>query len=266
VDFFFGAPTINWMMANRAGPFADIPDAPDLEKRVGVILSYQMGPYHYITRARSGIETLEDLRGRRVFAGPPGGAALGVVLRTIEQAAGLAPDDMQLQAFGFDAAIQAFQDDKIDVVILPTNVPSPSVRQFALTGSIRLLDVDMSRVTINAQTGGTVNEIAPDAYGANQVNLAPTRTHGSIVNFSAGMHVPEDVVYRVTRGIWENLAEIQASAQWMPATIRPETALSHIAGRLHPGAERYYREMGWTIPEPVTFEAKGAARPEDQRQ
>ncbi|TDL78077.1 TAXI family TRAP transporter solute-binding subunit [Palleronia sediminis] len=261
VDFFFGAPTINWMMANRVGPFADLPEAPALEGQVGMILSYQMGPYHYVTRAGSGIETLDDLRGRRVFAGPPGGAATGVVLRTIEQATGITAQYMQLQAFGFDAAIQAFQDGKIDVIALPSNVPSPAIQQFALTQKIRLLDVDMDRVAVNALTGGTVNEIPSGAYGANQVNTAPVRSHGSLVNFSAGMHVPEDVVYRVTKGIWENLDEIQAAAQWMPATITRAAALAHVAGRLHPGAERYYREMGWTIPAPVAFDAGDPAGP-----
>jgi len=35
---------------------------------------------------------------------------------------------MDVQAFGFDAAIQAFQDDKIDVIVLPTNAPSPAIQ------------------------------------------------------------------------------------------------------------------------------------------
>ena len=39
----------------------------------------------------------------------------------------------------------------------------------------------------------------------------------------------------------------------MPNTITKEQGLGLIASRLHPGAERYYREAGWVIPEPVTF-------------
>jgi hypothetical protein len=39
----------------------------------------------------------------------------------------------------------------------------------------------------------------------------------------------------------------------MPSTITKEQGLGLIAGRLHPGAERYYRENGWTIPDPVVF-------------
>lgn len=256
VDFLFGSPTINWLMVNHIGPYKKFTNGPELEAKVGMIFSYQIGPYHYVTRADSGIMTLDDLKGKKVFAGPPGGAARNVVLANLKAATGLTDADMDIQAFGFDAAIQAFQDDKIDVIVLPTNVPSASIQQFALTKKIRLLDVPIEKLSINPATGGTVNEILAGAYGSNQVNEGTVRTHGAIVNFSAGMHVPEEVVYQVTKAIWENIGEIHETAQWMPSTINPEHALDLIAGRLHPGAERYYREMGWTIPEPVVFKPK----------
>lgn len=256
VDFLFGSSTINWLLVNQIGPFKTFTNGPELEAKVGMIFSYQIGPYHYITWADSGIETLDDLRGKKVFAGPPGGAAKGVVLTNLEAATGLKPEDMEVQDFGFDAAIQAFQDDKIDVIVLRTNVPSASVQQFALTKKIRILDVPVEKLSINPAVGGTVNEIAPDAYGDNQVNTESTRTHGALVNFSAGMHVDEETVYQVTKAIWENIGEIHETAQWMPPTIKEETALELVVGRLHPGAERYYREIGWTIPEPVVFKPK----------
>lgn len=256
VDFLFGSPTINWLLVNHIGPYKKFTNGPELEARVGMIFSYQIGPYHYVTRADSGIESLADLKGRKIFAGPPGGAAKGVVLRAIKQSVGLEAADMDVQSFGFDAAIQAFQDDKIDVIVLPTNVPSSSVQQFALTKQIRILDVPVDKMTINAATGGTVNTIASDAYGSNQVNDSETRTHGAIVNFSAGMHVDEETVYKVTKAIWEQLAEIHETAQWMPATITKERGLELIAGRLHPGAARYYKEAGWTIGEAVVFKPK----------
>jgi len=256
VDFLFGSPTINWLLVNQIGPYKNFTNGPDLEANVGMIFSYQIGPYHYVTRADSGINSLEDLRGMKIFAGPPGGAAKGVVLGAIKQAAGIEAAEMDVQEFGFDAAIQAFQDDKIDVIVLPTNVPSASIQQFALTKEIRILDVNVDKMVINAAVGGTTNTIAADAYGSNQVNSEATRTHGAIVNFSAGMHVDEETVYQVTKAIWEQLDEIHETAQWMPSTVTKELGLELIPGRLHPGAERYYREMGWEIPEPVVFEPK----------
>lgn len=254
VDFLFSSPTISWLMVNRFGPFKGMDAAPELEKNVGMIFAYQMGPYHYITRADSGIETLEDIRGRKVFIGPPGGAASGVVLRNVlDPVLGMTADDIDIQPFGYDAATQAFQDDKIDLIVLPTNIPSPVVQQFALTKKIRLIDIDTDKAIVNQATGGTVNTIPAGTYGENHIG-GDTTTHGAIVNFSAGMHVDEEVVYQVTKAIWENIGEIHDTAQWMENTIRKEDALQLIAGRLHPGAERYYREAGWTIPEPQTFE------------
>ncbi|MCV2893206.1 TAXI family TRAP transporter solute-binding subunit [Lentibacter sp. XHP0401] len=253
VDFLFGSPTINWLMVNNIGPFKDMAAAPELEKGVGMIFSYQMGPYHYVTRADSGIMTLDDMKGKTVFFGPPGGAAKNVVTTNVKAATGLTPEDMNLVEFGYDAAIQAFQDDKVDVIVLPTNSPSPSIQQFSLTKEIRLLDVPIEKLSINPATGGTVNEIAAGTYGENQMNESSIRTHGAIVNFSAGMHVDEEVVYQVTKAIWENLSDIHEAAAWMPNTITKEDGLALIASRLHPGAERYYREAGWDIPEPVVF-------------
>lgn len=252
VDFLFGSATINWLLANQIGPFSSFSNGPELESKIGMIFSYQIGPYHYVTEADSGIETLDDLKGKRVFVGPPGGAARGVVIQVIEDVTGMTPDEYEVVDFGFDAAIQAFQDGKIDVIILPTNLPSPAIQQFALTKEIRLLDIDVDKRT-SGDISATTNVIAADAYGENQVNETEIRTHGALVNFSAGMHVDEEVVYQVTKAIWENLDELHEAAQWMPSTVKAETALELIPGRLHPGARRYYEEAGWDIPEPASL-------------
>ena len=254
VDFLFSSSIINLLMMKNLGPYKNMENAPELEKNIGMIFSYQIGPYHYITRADSGIEKLEDIAGRKVFAGPPGGAAKRVCLGNIKDASGLVGGkDFEAVDFGFDAAIQAFQDDKIDVIVLSTNVPSSSVSQFALTKKIRLIDIDVTKLKINPLIGRTINVIAPDAYGDNQANTSPVRTHGALVNFSARMDLDEEVVYQVTKAIWEHVDELHEAAAWMKDTVSLENALELIPMRLHPGAERYYREIGMVIPEPATY-------------
>ena len=254
VDFFFNSGTINWLMVKNLGPYKNMENAPELEKNLGMIFNYEIGPYHYITRADSGIEKLEDIAGRKIFAGPPGGAAKRVCLGNIKDASGLVGGkDFEAVDFGFDAAIQAFQDDKIDVIVLSTNVPSSSVSQFALTKKIRLIDIDVTKLKINPLIGRTINVIAPDAYGDNQVNTSPVRTHGALVNFSARMDLDEEVVYQVTKAIWEHVDELHEAAAWMKDTVSLDKALDFIPSRLHPGAERYYREIGMVIPDPVTY-------------
>ena len=89
VDFFFNSGTINWLMVKNLGPYKKMENAPELEKNLGMIFNYEIGPYHYITRADSGIEKLEDIAGRKIFAGPPGGAAKRVCLGNIKKTTGL---------------------------------------------------------------------------------------------------------------------------------------------------------------------------------
>jgi len=256
VDFLFSSSIINLLMMKNLGPYKNMENAPELEKNIGMIFSYQIGPYHYITRADSGIEKLEDIAGRKIFAGPPGGAAKRVCLGNIKDASGLVGGkDFEAVDFGFDAAIQAFQDDKIDVIVLSTNVPSSSVSQFALTKKIRILDIDTDKIssTWKSFMSATVVEIPPDAYGSNQVNTSTVSTHGALVNFSARMDLDEEVVYQVTKAIWEHVDELHEAAAWMKDTVSLENALELIPMRLHPGAERYYREIGMAIPDPVTY-------------
>ena len=80
------------------------------------------------------------------------------------------------------------------------------------------------------------------------------RTHGALVNFSARMDLDEEVVYQVTKAIWEHVDELHEAAAWMKDTVALENALELIPMRLHPGAERYYREIGMTIPEPTSYD------------
>jgi len=256
VDFLFSSSIINLLMMKNLGPYKNMENAPELEKNIGMIFSYQIGPYHYITRADSGIEKLEDIAGRKIFAGPPGGAAKRVCLGNIKLTTGLeGGKDFEAVDFGFDAAIQAFQDDKIDVIVLSTNVPSSSVSQFALTKKIRILDIDTDKIssTWKSFMSATVVEIPPDAYGSNQVNTSTVSTHGALVNFSARMDLDEEVVYQVTKAIWEHVDELHEAAAWMKDTVSLDKALDFIPSRLHPGAERYYREIGMAIPDPVTY-------------
>ena len=106
VDFFFNSGTINWLMVKNLGPYKKLENAPELEKNLGMIFNYEIGPYHYITRADSGIEKLEDIAGRKIFAGPPGGAAKRVCLGNIKMTTGLVGGkDFEAVDFGFDAAI-----------------------------------------------------------------------------------------------------------------------------------------------------------------
>ncbi len=71
--------------------------------------------------------------------------------------------------------------------------------------------------------------------------------------------MPTDVVYKMTKAFWEHIDEAHAMAPWMKTSVNLQGALEAIAGKLHPGAEKYYREIGLTIPKGLDLD-----RPEDR--
>ena len=169
MDFFMMSPVTYFLLYNQKGPFKKIKNGPELIKNHCGIFSYELGPYHFTTYAADGMRNLEDIKGKKVFIGPPGGSATRSVKMMIKQHSGLeAGKDFEQAKLGWGAAVQAFQDRKIDVLVVPTNYPSPGLQQVSLTNEIYLLSLDKDKLPnlpIAKQIGRTVVEIPADAYG-----------------------------------------------------------------------------------------------------
>lgn len=256
MDFFMGASSAYWLMYKQIGPFKKLTDGPARTRKMAMILSYPLGVYHFVVYADSGIKSLADIKGKQVFLGPPGGVATRNTELLIEAMTGYKPGkDFTQVKMGWGAAATAFQDRKFDVWIPVTNAPSPQVQQISLQNKILLLGLDKSKFDHPAakeyfkQPGRFVTEIGPHVYGANQVNTAPVLSTGAYVNLSTRADMPADLVYKMTKAFWEHIDEAHAMAPWMKNAIDLHKALDALSGKLHPGAEKYYREVGLKIPE-----------------
>ena len=258
MDFFMTGPIGQWLMEKQIGPFKKLKNGKELSARLRNIFTYEIGPYHYVTYADSEITKIADLKGRKVFVGPPGGAATRVVTQMVKNQTGMiAGKDFAKINMGWSAAIQAFQDKKFDVLIFPANAPSPAIQQIALSNRLRLLPVDVTKQARLLRTPGrTIRNIDPTLYGKNMVNTEPVTTLGAMVGIGVRANMPEDMVYRITRAFWENIAEVHATAIWMKNTVNLKVALAVVPFGMHPGAARYYREKGLKIPEPFRSDQK----------
>ena len=255
LDFFMWSASVHAFMQEGAAMYAKVPQAPELSENLRAVFAFPLGLYHITTYADSGITSLDDLAGKTVFLGPPGGGATTIMQRVVEGATGLVPgEDFEQARLGWDAAAQAFQDGRLDVYVNSTNAPSPVIQQFALGRKIRFLGLteeQMAKAPVQAilnRPGGTLGTIEAGTYGDNQVNEAAVQTLGSTVGIGAGQHVPADAVYEITKAFWEGVAEMQENAPWL-RNIQLENALQDLNLPLHPGALRYYEEIGMTIPD-----------------
>ena len=94
-------------------------------------------------------------------------------------------------------------------------------------------------------------DFPPGTY-PNQTKLI--RTIGSPNVLVTRRDIPEDVVYNVTKVIWENLATLQ-EIHGATKDMRLEIAIDGLGAPLHPGAIRYYREVGLAIPERLILQS-----------
>lgn len=255
LDFFMWSASVHDSMMKGDAMWAKVPQAPELSQHLRAIFAYPLGLYHMVTYADSGIERLEDLAGKKVFLGPPGGGATIIMQRVVEGATGLkAGEDFEQVNLGWDAATQAFQDGRIDVYVNSTNAPSPVIQQLAIGRKIRLLGLteeQMKKEGLQAilnRPGGVLGEIPAGMYGENQVNDAAVVTLGSIVGIGTNDKEPDELIYRITKSFWDNLPAMQESAAWL-RNIKLENAFQDLNLPLHPGAIRYYEEIGMTIPD-----------------
>jgi hypothetical protein len=235
--------------------FKKVKDAPALVKNLRVMLMFDIGLYHVAVYDDSGIRSLKDIKGKKVFLGPPGGAALRVAKTFVKAATGYeAGKDFDSVKLSWDAAGAAFQDRRLDVYINPTNPPSPVIQQVALTNKIRFLPLEDAVFETPAVKklfkipGRTRGNIAAKAYGKNQMNAGPTQSMGALVGVATRAGMSADTVYRMTKAFWEGAEEMRSTAPWL-REIKLENALSAANIPLHPGAAKYYREIGMKVPE-----------------
>jgi TRAP transporter TAXI family solute receptor len=253
--FFMSSPNLYHMMATETGPYSEAKGVGTLAENLRTVFNFPMGYYHAVTFANSGIESFEDFAGKKVFLGPPGGAAYQTTRLFIEGMTGLEPEeDYDVVSLGWDAAAQSFQDGHIDVYFNPTLPPSPAITQIALTNEIRLLGISDDKLNDPAlapaleRPGFRLGEIPAGVYGKNQVTEGDIRTIGVTVGLVTNKDVPEEAVYQMTKAFWEGL---EARVAQIPAlkNITLEDVFTDINTPLHPGAERYYREIGLEVPE-----------------
>jgi hypothetical protein len=255
LDMVMTSPTVYAFMKSGTAMYQKLSKAPELSRNVGLVLWFPYGAYHVITYADSGIESLDDLRGKSVFLGPPGGGAWNTAMRWVKANTGMEPGvDYDNFKASWSSGFQAFQDRQVDVYINGGIPPFPQVEQLAATSKIRIIGPDSpdalpeAAVKVINRPGGSLDVIAKGIYGANHVNETDVYSTGSTVGVAARLDLDADTVYAVTKAFWEGAEAARGSTPWL-SDVTLDYAVKDGGLPLHPGAQRYYEEIGLTIPE-----------------
>ncbi|MDE0717920.1 MAG: hypothetical protein OXH64_08295, partial [Rhodospirillaceae bacterium] len=89
LDIMMSTPFAVFWMKKKVAMYKKVKDAPEMAARLRNILSFPLGTIYVVTKADSGIETFKNLKGKRVFMGPPGGGAYNIAKAMIVSSSGL---------------------------------------------------------------------------------------------------------------------------------------------------------------------------------
>ncbi len=163
-----------------------------------------------------------------------------------------------LAYMGYGPTTSAIQDGNIVGMNIPAGAPVSSITQaYALLGDrMTILNWTQEALDkINAKYPlWDWYEFAPGTY-PNQTELIRTVASPNVL--VTRDDIPEEVVYNVTKVIWENLATLQ-EIHGATKDMRLEIAVDGLGAPLHAGAVRYYREVGLDIPERLLLEKSPA--------
>ncbi|MBF9036515.1 TAXI family TRAP transporter solute-binding subunit [Rhodobacterales bacterium HKCCE2091] len=199
-----------------------------------------------VTLEDSGITSIADLAGRRVSVGAPG-SGTEVNAQTLLAANGISFDDFTAERLNFNETTDALGNGDIDAGFLSVGAPTSSILNLATTNNIAMIALSPEEIAAAREADATFAELALPGGTYDGVDEdTPTVGVPNVLVVSSEMD--EETVYQITRAMYENIAELQAVHPAANETT-VEFTMNATPVPLHPGAIRYFEEIGATIPD-----------------
>jgi TRAP transporter TAXI family solute receptor len=213
-------------------------------KNIRAIAALYPETLQLVVSKESGIKTLADLKGKKVGVGAPGSGVEGDV-RTVLNSVGLKYDEMSVDFLDFGATSSRFKDNQIDAGFVVAGVPTSALMDLTTTKDVNLLSFDKEAIDTITKSNPffVVNTIPAGTYRGIDTDTTTLSVMAILITSDS---VPEDVIYNFTKGLFDNIADVQGSHA-MARNIKLETATIGLTAPLHPGAAKFYKEAGVKI-------------------
>jgi TRAP transporter TAXI family solute receptor len=215
------------------------------QKNLRAVFSIHPESVTLVAAVDARINSIADLKGKRVNIGNPGSgqrknsldalAAVGLNYKT----------DLRAESAKAAEAPSLLQDDRIDAFFYTVGHPSGAIKE-ATSGA--------RKVKIVPITGSKINKlIAAHSYYATAIiqhslypsakNAGDVTTFGVKATFVTSSKVPNRVVYAITKEVFDNFESFK---KLHPAysTLTKKSMLEGLSAPIHPGAMKYYKEVG----------------------
>ena len=216
---------------------------PPFDQPLDIVALFQMypAPQHIVTLKSSGITSVSQFRGRRVSTEAPGSGAETIALAILD-IFGIDPDrDMTRARLSQNESAEALVDGVVDAVFLNFAYPAAAVEQMATVREIALvsLEPEMLDRIIEKYPYFVRSVIPAGTYRGVDYDVLALGDSNVLV---AHASMPEELAYQIVKTIYENAAALHP-VHPVAMQLVPQNGI-HSPIPLHPGAERYFREVG----------------------
>ncbi len=194
----------------------------------------------------SPIQSIQDLKGKRIVTGDRGWGTTELA-EALMAGVGMPPDKFKadggtISYTSITDRSKALQDKNVDAIFIPAQVNYPDLMAVQQAAGIRVIGFssDLVDKTLGTMPGLVKSKIPKGLYGVVEQDLA---SPGFLQQMIVDAGLSDELVYRITKLWWERIKEIHEIAPGLDqANVR--MAMEHASIPFHPGALRYYKEIG----------------------
>jgi hypothetical protein len=197
---------------------------------------------HLVVLKDSGINSVADLKGKRVSLDEPGSGTY-VDANLILESNGLSASDLTAEALKGGAAAEALRNGKIDAFFVVAGYTAGALVELESAAEIKLVPIDGAGADALTEKYGffASSDIPEGTYEG----VAGTTTVAVGAQWFTSAKEDEELVYKITKALWNKESrKLLDVGHAKGKTITAETALNGIGVPLHAGSERFYKEMG----------------------
>ena len=197
---------------------------------------------HLVALKKSNINSVKDLKGKRVSLDAPGSGTY-VDAKLILESNGLSTSDVKAEALKGKAATDALRNGKVDAIFVVAGFPTGAIVELASAVDVKLVPIDGAGAKALTSKYGFFSQspIPSGTYeGVDEVNTVAVGAQ-----WFTSAKEDNELIYQITKALWNKESrKLMDVGHAKGKTITPDTALSGVGVPLHPGAEKFYKEAG----------------------
>ena len=208
------------------------------------VFSVHPEPFTLVARKEAGVKGFADFKGKRLNIGNPGSGTQAAMMDL------LAAMNMKTSDFALASELKADEhgaalcDNKIDGFFYGVGHPSANIQDPTTACGAQLVPIIGPAVdALVKKHSYFAHATIPGGLYSN--NPQPTKTYGVLATMVTSTRVPADMVYLVTKAVFDNFDEFKKLHPAF-AHLDPKNMVADgLTAPLHEGAARYYRDKGW---------------------